>query len=341
MKICLLPDEKKELERQHKRERDRRICDRIKAVLLSDEGWSQIEIGQALRLHPDTIKDHLRDYRDQRKLKPTNGGSKSCLNEQQTAELAQHLDRETYTKVSDIQHHVRSVYGLEYSGAGMVKWLHRNGFSYKKPATVPKRVDPEKQRKFIDAYENLLNTAGDDPVLFVDSVHPTMATKVAHGWIKRGKRKLITATASRTRVNITGAIDLESMNVMAEMYDTVNADSVISFFKSIESKYSKAIEIHVILDQSGYHRSEKVRDYVASSKIKLHFLPPYSPNLNPIERLWKVMNEEVRNNCYFSSAKEFRGRLNYFFTERWPEIAWSMVDRITDNFQKIEQVSSG
>ena len=70
----------------------------------------------------------------------------------------------------------------------------------------------------------------------------------------------------------------------------------------------------------------------------LHYLPPYSPNLNAIERLWKVMNERVRNNRFFKDAKEFRKAIMDFFAKTWPQIAWSMVDRINDNFQRLKSV---
>ncbi|WP_338011052.1 transposase, partial [Photorhabdus temperata] len=57
----------------------------------------------------------------------------------------------------------------------------------------------------------------------------------------------------------------------------------------------------MILDGVGYHRSKRVKDWAYVMNIDLHYLPPYSPNLNPIERLWKVMNEQVRNNHYFAT----------------------------------------
>jgi len=72
--------------------------------------------------------------------------------------------------------------------------------------------------------------------------------------------------------------------------------------------------------------------------ITLHYLPTYCPNLNPIERLWKVMTEYVRNNRVFKSAAEFRKVINEFFA-KWPKIASSMVDRI-NNFQILNKVSS-
>jgi predicted ArsR family transcriptional regulator len=59
MKIELTIEEKMNLERQHKLTRDCRIADRIKAVLLHSEGWSQVEISQALRIRPETAHDHL------------------------------------------------------------------------------------------------------------------------------------------------------------------------------------------------------------------------------------------------------------------------------------------
>ncbi|MDF4574106.1 transposase, partial [Vibrio parahaemolyticus] len=74
--------------------------------------------------------------------------------------------------------------------------------------------------------------------------------------------------------------------------------------------------------------------------IELHYLPPYSPNLNPIERLWKVMNEHVRNNIYFSSKPEFTSAIKEFFDVTLPEVAGTLVSRITDNFQILKPVSS-
>ena len=72
----------------------------------------------------------------------------------------------------------------------------------------------------------------------------------------------------------------------------------------------------------------------------LHHLPPYSPNLNPIERLWKVMNERARNNKVFKTTKEFRKAILEFFTDTWPKIAMSMTDTINDNFQNIGKLPS-
>ncbi len=103
----------------------------------------------------------------------------------------------------------------------------------------------------------------------------------------------------------------------------------MAFFDQIKVAYPLAPNIHMILDQSGYHRSQLVQDEALKRNIILHYLPPYSPNLNPIERLWKVMNEYTRNNVFFKSADETIS-----------EIASSLRARINDNFQTIKPVPS-
>ena len=75
-------------------------------------------------------------------------------------------------------------------------------------------------------------------------------------------------------------------------------------------------------------------------KIELHYLPPYSPNLNPIERLWKVMNEHARNSVYFKNKRDFRAALAKFFKETLPEMGGVLTSRINDNFQMLKSASS-
>jgi transposase len=341
MRLELSAAQKKALETQHRVERDGRVRDRIKAVLLKSEGWTNEAIGQALRIHPETVAAHLRDWMQEEKLKPENGGSQSALCEQQTRALEQHLQEKTYTKVSDICGYVAQTWGVSYTVSGMTKWLQAHDFRYKHPKGTPAKADLLKQEAFIETYLQLVaDTPANEPILFIDAVHPTMATKISYGWIKKGVNKPIATTASRTRVNIIGAIELNTMTVISDFVETVNANTVTSFFEKLKQSYPTAEKLHIILDQSGYHRSQAVKKAALLYNIELHYLPPYSPNLNPIERLWKVMNEQVRNNVVFQSAQAFREQLALFFSATIPKIKNSLVTRITDNFQTLNTVSS-
>ena len=333
---------KKELEVRHRHEGDGRVRDRIKAVLLKSEGWKDKAIAQALRIHEEMVRQHLLEWTTDKKLKPENGGSYSKLNESQSRALEGHVEEITYTRVIDICAYVETTFGARYTVSGMTKWLRQHDFSYKQPKAVPAKADLAKQEEFIEAYLALLEgTPANEPIVFMDSAHPTMATKVVCGWIKKGVDKPIAQTASRTRVNVMGAIELATMNVVSCSPEYVNGETTASFFDLLKAAYPDAPKIHIILDQSGYHRSQRVKDSAAEKGIDLHYLPPYSPNLNPIERLWKVMNETVRNNVFFSSAKEFREAIAGFFAHKIREIAPSLRNRINDNFQTIQPVPSG
>jgi transposase len=250
--------------------------------------------------------------------------------------MVAYLEENTYLKVCDICLYVLNKYGIKYTVAGMTCWLKEHDFSYKKPKGRPAKADSLQQATFIEQYQSLKKSKTErDPILFLDGVHPTMATKTTYGWIRKGKDKLISTTASRTRMNIVGSINLESMAVQVKEYATLNGESMVDYWQELRKSYPKADKIHVILDQGRYNISQETRKGAKESGVELHYLPPYSPNLNPIERLWKVMNEQVRNNCFFESAKEFKRKIMHFFNETWVCLAQSMTSRINDNFQLI------
>jgi transposase len=332
----LTAQEREALKYQHRQEKNRRVADRIKAVLLSDKGWTYRQIAEALLIDEQTIGRHVDEYKEDKKLTLSSGGSMGKLSWVQSGELVGHLECVTYLKIADIIAYVQATYGVLFTVQGMTCWMHNHGFSFKKPKGRPFKADPAKQEAFIQFYERLLTeTPENEPILFGDGVHPTMATKVTYGWIRKGLNKPIETTASRTRMNFMGALNLESMQVTIDSYETINSETMVKYFDHLKAAYPTAPKIHLILDQGPYNISMITREAAKERGIHLHYLPPYSPNLNPIERLWKVMNEHVRNNRFFESAKDFRQEINNFFRVTWPQIATSYVGRINDNFQRL------
>ncbi len=128
MKIVLTPEQKQQLEQMHNTERDRRVCDRIKAVLLASEDWSQVMISQALRIHESTVARHLSNYVLSEKLKPENGRSQSRLSDTQTMQVIEHLIEKTYFHTRQIITYFEVEFGVSYTVAGINKWLHHHGF---------------------------------------------------------------------------------------------------------------------------------------------------------------------------------------------------------------------
>jgi len=329
------------LRAQHRLERDRRVADRIKAILLYNDGWTPPKIAKALLIDESTVRRHVEEYEENHKLKPENGGSQSKLDATQTDKLIAHLETTTYVKAHAICEYIQATCGVIYTVSGMTSWLKAHGFVHKKPKGAPAKADPLKQAVFIEAYERLMNTVGEDePIEFGDAVHPTMATKITHGWIRKGKDKLIATVASRTRLNLLGSLNLQTMEVTIGEYETIDSKATQAHFKKLREKYAQVPYIHLILDRGPYNISHETQEAALKYGIKIHLLPPYSPNLNPIERLWKVMNEQVRNNKVFHKVKDFKTAIMNFFAVTWPQIAQSMVDRINDNFYTINPASS-
>jgi transposase len=134
-----------ELRARHKLERDRRICDRIKAVLLFDKGWTYEEIAEALLLSDGAIKNHIREYQIENKLVPEGGGSTEKLNENQSKILEAHLREHTYLYIKDIVSYIYSRWKIVYTVSGLRNWLQRHDFSYRKPSLVPGKANSKQQ----------------------------------------------------------------------------------------------------------------------------------------------------------------------------------------------------
>ena len=342
MKIALTNEQMRDLITQHEKTRDGRIRDRIKAVIHASNGWSPEEIADALLIHETTVRQHIKDYLQSNKLKPENGGSQGYLSALQIQELVQHLTDKTYHHTPEIIEHVLERYHVQYSIPGMNKWLHHNGFSYKQPKGVPHKFDEIKQQVFIDDYKTLKACCGkDESIVFIDAVHPTQATKISHGWIRTGQDKTLETTGSRTRLNVIGALNLSNIGAtIVSNYESINSENIVRFFCKLRESYPLEHKLHIVLDGAGYHRSHLVKNAAFVLNIELHYLPPYSPNLNPIERLWKVMNEKVRNNVYFKSKRDFKAAIDRFFTVTLLEIADSLTSRINDNFEVLKRAPS-
>ena len=339
MKNFLSTEERENLKAQHKKERDKRICYRINAVLLADMGWSNQQIAEALLLSDESIRQHIQDFQENKKMKPENGGSNSKLNAEQTEALLKHLQGHTYLYSKDISAYIKATFGIEYTVPGITAWLKSHGFSYKKPAVVPGKANQEIQEQWIKEYESLKkDLPSNETIFFIDGVHPTHNTKPAYGRIQKGIRKEIPTNTGRQRLNLSGALDIASKKVLVQEDLTLNAQSTITFFEKIERAYPEAVKVHIFCDNARYYKNKEVQKYLENSKIRLRFLPPYSPNLNPIERLWKLMNEEILYNKYYEKFIEFKMKVLGFLEGLLNpsiELLGKLEKRLTDSFRVV------
>jgi len=210
----------------HRSLRKRQLADRVKAVVLLGSGWSVAQVAQALLVDEATVRHWREKYQrggENELLTLLYCGKAPSLTVEQQKELAKHLDKNTYLDSADIRRHIEKTYGVKYSPTGVKELLHRLGFVYKKPKHRPGKLDPEKQAAFIAEYEKLRENKGkNDPVYFGDACHPQFNSIPAYGWIRCGVDKELKSNHGRQRANINGAVDIDTLQVVADFSDSMS-----------------------------------------------------------------------------------------------------------------------
>lgn len=334
----LTETERAKLEKELKKAKNIANWKRVFVILNFDDGLSVQELAQLTRLSPWTIEEYLKEYSSKRKTdNDPRGGSSSKLSDSEAKKLEQRLAQTTYLKVKDIVSYVQEKFGKTYSRTGMTEWLKTHGFVFKKPEKIPGKINPQKQEEFIREYLNLKNhLPPNDAIYFLDAVHPEYQSQSVCGWIKKGECKTLQTTSKQSRLHLVGALSLKDMDVIIREYETIDAEAMVRFFKDMESDVSSHGTIHIVLDNAAAHRSKKVVEQLKDSRIKLHYLPPYSPNLNPIERLWKIFREKTLYNRFFEKSSDFFAAVRGFFADKIHEMKAQLTQRINDNFQIIK-----
>jgi transposase len=321
-----------------------RVTRRSNALVLLDDGWNCQEVAHAFLLDDDTIRGWRKLF-EQRGIEGLTsfdvGGSASYLTVKQEDDLKAWVSAALPRSTRQTGAWIEKEFGLVYeSRSGLIALLHRLGLEYHKPDVIPRKLNEEKQKAFIEIYDNLLNSLADnEAVVFADAVHPAHAARPAGCWAPSQEKLAIEQTSGRQRINIHGAIDLETGQTRMIEALTVDAVSTICLLESIEALYPMLVLIHVFLDNARYHHAKLVREWLArpGRRIKLHFIPPYYPHLNPIERLWAVMHKNVTHNKCYATCGQFADATLDFLRDKVPKNWKCFRDSVTDNFRVISQ----
>ena len=152
-------------------------------------------------------------------------------------------------------------------------------------------------------------------LLFFDPCHLLHNVVNARMWQPRGKNGTITikSNTGRKRINILGALDIEDFSVTTTLTEeTCDSERIVEFLQKIKEKYPDR-KIVVVLDNARYNYAIVTRAFAEENNILLLFLPPYAPNLNLIERLWKFTKKHLVNNTYHENFTQFVNVTDSFF----------------------------
>lgn len=320
MEIKLSPSELSDLELLSKKTQERWAYIRIRVIILSDKGWSGLMISESLGIDEGSVYAYQKSYASVGLgdyLKRGYSGFIGGLSYTQISTLRLELRGRLYRSSAEVGDFIFSSFGVKYTPNGVSSLLHRINFSYKKTKQVPCEANKNKQEAFIEDLSEKLakQTAENSAIYFTDGVHPSHNTRSTYGWIETGKEFELQTLSGRDRININGAINAQNpTEIHTVIEETVNAQSTITLFEKILAANPHKDKVYIISDNAKYYRSKILQEWVENHPKIVHiFLPPYSPNLNPIERLWKFLRQKTIDVIFYRTKELFRAGIVSFF----------------------------
>ena len=339
--VILSSADRSQLLRRMRQQTPSTVHRRMNVLLLLDDGWTAERIAEALFIDAETVREHRRVYREQGVAgleRLAYQGAESDLSPQQQAELCVELDRQIYGTAAEVCDFVQTRFGIGYTPNAMSKLPGRLGYVYKKPKKVPAKANAEAQKQFLnETLKPLMAKASPQtPLYFVDGTHPTYTAHPAHGWMRKGKTRELRSNHGRTNININGALSWPDRTLVWQSAEKITSLAMIELFERLEALNRTATAISLVIDNARYNHSAEIKAYLdrPGCRIRLVYLPAYAPNLNLIERFWRLMKKEVLGNEYYPTFAEFRTAI-LGFLDNISDYRAKIASLITDKFDII------
>ena len=304
------------LKQWHRNQRSKKLADRIKAVYLLGSDWAVADICKALLLDENTIYRYYDIYQSEDikgLLKTKHKGREQQLTDKEQCELDKYLEDFPCRTTKQVIDYVRGEYDVEYSVSGMNALLKRMGYTYKKPRVVPGKADTKAQRRFVKKYRKIREEmSAEDSLFFMDGVHPQHNPIVQYGWFKKGCKMALRTNTQYKRLHINGVVDIERLDIAIKLGSRLDEELTLDTLERLRVLRPRG-QLYLVLDNAGYYNTYRVRQYAGALGITLLFLPPYSPNLNLIERLWRLMQRNILYNHYYPTFDEMKQSVLSFF----------------------------
>lgn len=294
----------------YKKETNIRVRDRLLAYMQRKDGKSLTEIAKNLNRCKSTIHDwitraHQEGIRGRHER--SGRGRKYILDENQREELFTDLDQDASefgfeSSLWDsnlIRRHIQKKFGVEYTRTGIRDLLNRNGFSWTKSRPKnPRSASKQAQNKFKKETKELVKekAAQGYTIMVGDAAAIERVQNNPHyGWRRKGSKPTSLSYLSHAKRYAYGVLGVNFF--FHKFYDKINSNTFIKFLKSAHKRYGK---ICLFLDNAAPHKSKKVQEFVelCNGEIILNFLPPYTPELNPIEMMWREMKRILAQHVY-------------------------------------------
>jgi len=232
---------------------------------------------------------------------------------------------------------IEKLTGVSVKNTQMRAYIKSIGIRHRKVNSIPAKANIEAQKKFHD--EELQPRleeakAGKRTVYFVDAAHFVLGAFLGYLW--SFVRVFVRTPSGRQRFNVLGALNAITKELVTITNDTyITSVQVGELLRQLAKDATAPITL--VLDNARYQRCYFVIELAKELEIELLFLPPYSPNLNLIERLWKLVKKECLYSTYYENFALFRQSIQTFLATMTHTHHKKVNSLLTLNFQSFTE----
>jgi putative transposase len=199
------------------------------------------------------------------------------------------------------------------------RWLRRADIVWRRPRPVLRRADPRKEAILQDLRALLRDLPGDETAVFQDEVDVSLNPKIGCMWMRRGRQAEVVTPGDNDKCYLAGSLHWRTGTLIATEGPQRDGRLFVRHLEELCRRLRRYKVIHVICDNAKFHYDSRVLWeflYAHGDRVRLHFLPRYAPELNPIERVWWLLHERITRNHQCQSLAELVDLVFTWLTDR-------------------------
>jgi transposase len=286
-----------------------RVQLKMEAVYLKSQGLAHHDICRLARISENTLRAYLGQFQEGgvERLKRTDWAGTASELAEHAETLEDYFRKNPPRTAAEAADAIERLTGVRRGPTQVREFLGKVGLKFRKLGMIPAKADAAEQAKFLDEklWPRLKQAQRLKRVVcFVDAAHFVHGPFLGYLWCFA--RLLMRGPSGRKRFNVLGAIDAVTHELTTVCNETtINAGAICELLEKLSARYM-GLPLTLVLDNARYQRCAVVQELARSLRIELLFLPPYSPNLNLIERLWKFVKKECLSCRYHEDFTRFK-----------------------------------